>query len=253
MVSGNGGDDIEDELRELTSQLSELTRLLQRGLVEGSEPEGEDEAPTGDLWSVGSVSPSVSSLGEFEEFRSEASTSREMLVPYFEPDAFGSFGERMDARYDLYTNGYSSLQSMNSSLSEGAFSEVINRFAKNYIGERPTVVRPLANDLVDILEPSYGFWGISVVNDNISVTERLTPLDFVVAWGEFYYPESVPWRVLGKQEPDDIGSIRGRKTAGEVNKDLAEAIFDRKNKDLPASYVELLPPGKQAEWRNRKE
>jgi hypothetical protein len=253
MARNPGDDDIDDELRELTSQLDELTRLLRRALTEGGEPQEGDDTPSGDLWDTGSISPKVSTTGEYEEFRAEAATSTDMVVPYFEPDVFDSFEEKVDARYQLFANGYDSLQSLYTSLGEDSFSAVINKFAKDYIGERPTVVRPLATDLVDSLNPSYGFWGFSSVNDELSVTERLTPLDLVVAWGEFYHPKSRPWVVLGKREPDEIGSVQGGKTAGEVNKDLAEAVFGRRNLDLPPEYVELLSPDEQAEWRERNE
>ncbi len=253
MSTGGGDDDIEDELRRLTNELSELTRLLEASMRQAGGVEEEEEGPSGDLWDVGNVSPKVSSVDEYQQLRSEAASTTTTAAPYFDTSIFDSFDDRVEVRYKLFKRGYDSLQSMYASVSDEVFNAILAEYAVDYLSGDDEAVIPLAVDLVEMLRPGMGMYGVNVVGGTLSVSRRLTPLDFLVSWGEFYYPRSQPWLKLGKREPNNLDDIRGGKSVREFNSDLAHAVFTRSSLDLPEQYVDLLEPEEQAEWRERNE
>jgi len=247
-IGGNGDDDIEDELRRLTDEISELTRLLEFALVQGEEPGDEDGGEgidRGDLWNIGTTALQVDSIEQYEELRAVAASDEETTAPMFGPNAFDSRAAQVEARYELFSRGFDSLQSAEARMSKTDFKEFVQLFVKRLVGNKATA------DLIKVVDPSPGFFGIRKVNNELSITRANSPLSLQVVWGEFYHPASAPWVALGKRNPpeEELDRIEPRLITADLNRNLAEAAFDIGK--LPDEYAGLLPEDKFDEWQEK--
>lgn len=245
-IGGNGDDDdIERKLDRLVDEISELTRLLELALT-AREPEAgdeDDDVTEGDLWEIGDRSVSVDTEGEYKRARVAAAKGVESTMPHFSNRAADSKQERLELRHSLFVQGFDNLQSIRSITSNDGFAEFIRLHAKSIWPSED------ARELIDIVQPGPGFFGINLVGDEMTISQFETPFRFIVAWGYFYHPESQPWASLRLNEPQNMGAIESGRTFGEFTQKLAVAAF-RVNR-LPAKFVSRLPEDMQEEWRDR--
>lgn len=241
-MSTNGGDDdIEDEIRELTEEISDLTNLLREAFTQQQREMEEDEEEEGDLWNVGQTSLSVGSVEEYKRLRARAAKDEEMAAPYFSGKAFDSDEERIQARVELYQEGFDSLQSVMGALGDAAFAEFVREYAKEYFEANSPGGARLTKRMIDILEPSPSFFGITVVDGELTIIQPQSPLAFIKEAGAHWNYIGAPNPRLGIDEPGTEKLIPGEMNVGEFNEELAEAIFDIRPKQLPREAVGLLP------------
>jgi len=239
-IGGNGDDDdLEDELRRLVDEMSELTRLLEVAMTQGRrEEEDEDEGePEGDKWAHGDISPSVDSIDGYESARVEAANTTSVTRPYFSTGVFDGEQSRMEGRYQLYARGFDSLQSIRSALSKDGLDKFMRAYIKDTFDSRTT------HELIDILEPSASFFGIRIVDDEMSITRRKSPITYQVVWNNFYHEDAVPWSQLRLNAPtdDEIEFIPAGIRFNELNEEMAKALY--KVNRLPDKYHNILPIG----------
>jgi hypothetical protein len=235
-IGGNGDDDIEDKLENLTEELSELTRLLELSLRAGAGEDVVDETDQEprDSWDVGEISASADSLDEYKQLRVGAANSERMVQPWLTKEAYSSEDEKLELYYQSFKNGFDSLQSLKATLSKDNFNSFVGIFAYDY-------VEVIEAELVELAEPGAQLFGISKVAGNIKFSPTLSPIDLLEYYGQHYYPFSQPWRVLDVGDGDRAERIQGRKPPGEINQSLAVSIKKRRSVTLPNEYNSLLP------------
>jgi hypothetical protein len=235
-IGGNGDDDIEDKLENLTEELSELTRLLELSLRAGAGEDvvDETEQEPRDSWDVGDISAGADSLDEYKQLRVGAANSQRMVQPYLTREAYSTQGEKLELYYQSFKDGFDSLQSLNATLSNDDFDSLVGIFAYDY-------VEVIEAELVELASPGAQLFGISQVAGEIKFSPTLSPLDLLEYFGQHYYPFSQPWLTLDVGEGGRAERIQGRKPPGEINQELAVTIKKRESATLPNQYNRLLP------------
>lgn len=246
-IGGNGDDDdIEEKLDRVIDELSELNRTLSRALQPAEEIEEGEEPDQGDIWEEGQSSSRVRSVDEYKRKREQAANSPNMTLPFFGSVAFDSWEEKMQARYELFKQGYDSLESLWSGVGREAFDRIMVIYALDYLNPegRQFATTEIREDLVEILDPGAGFFGVKVVQDEVVHSEPDSPLDFRVVGGQFYHPEANPINVLNLQDVsvDDVFDSIGGMLTGEVNRKMALAILERRSLELPDEHKDLVSP-----------
>jgi hypothetical protein len=255
MSIGNGddGDDIEDKLDELIGEISDLTRLLENAMMAEGEgaPEDQEETPS-DMWEIGDETTPVDSVDQYKKFRRRAANNSTMTTPYFSQDAFDNRLEKLEARVDLFMEGYDSLESVSSRLGDDDFNEFIRIFTERQLRGREDVLGEYASPLARIAKPSAGFYGIRVLNGGISHSTGRSVLKLYIAGGDHYAFNSNPESALGIQLDEEgvIASI-GEMRVTELNKRLARHVYKTNPEELPSGYVELLKQDQRADWREK--
>lgn len=249
-------DDIEDRLDDLTRELSELNDILRRAITQGGEGGPGDEgrsSENADLWDIGDTSPVARSKTEYEEFRRASSNNDTLVVPSLDGSAFESNMDKIRTRIEIFEEGFDNLSSVAAKLSDEEFSRFLNEYAiRRWNRNIPAEI--LEADLVRLVNPSPGFWGVRNIAGEISITPELSPLSFLRAYGEIWDFHSEPWNSLNKgPRPPDAESMGRRMDATEVNRRLADMAFERRSIDFPEEYFRYLSDENQRKFREDRE
>jgi len=247
-------DDIERRLDELTNELSELNRLLRNAITSGErEGEGRDRRTPqeADFWNVGDTAPTVDSMAEYRRLRIVSSNSRDIGAPMLSPEAYEDREERIENRIRVFEDGIDNLSSARARLGKRDFREFLNQYVLIRTSEDPPVTETIRHDLVEAVNPSPQFWGVSEVDGEISVTPAIAALQFLRAYNYLWHPEAEPWNALrkGPRPPDTDVTETGR-TVIEMNQKMAVMAFERSSIEFKEKWAKLLPDDKQDEWRS---
>lgn len=240
MSAGNGPGD-GDRFDRLLDELGELTDLLRMAFTQGpGELEGEEEleGPL-DMWDNG-TSVSVTTLEEFKTWRIRAATREDVSTPYFEVSEIDGLGDKIDAHVKLYNDGYQNLEELRATLGVGGFGEFVQELAKQASDPDMAGTDLIADELVDILEPSPSFFGINEVEGEIQISRSLTPFSFLKVYGYTWHIIAEPGEKLGLEQPEGVHFVIGEMSGREVNEQMAKAIDKTRGLELPKRYESLL-------------
>jgi len=248
--NGNGPDDLEDKLERLVdaqiqtnqqieglnNRLDTLFESIQRGVEEetGEDIQGQEKA---DLWDVGQRSPGKArNADDYIRLRRKTAWMNDISVPQVHIDA----GNLVDFFLEVYRMYGEHLTRINYALSKSDWKEFIQRLAVIYGAEQ---------ELIDILNPSPGVFGVDVIDGNVSVYESATHMSFTDAYGNYWFAVetgvgfktySSPSNSLFLPELDETSAVVGLLQSREIDAKLAEAITDRGDLTLPDKYLPLL-------------
>lgn len=256
MSIGGGGDDddidrLVDELEETNDLLKRLVEGLTRGRQgrEGGEEDDEDDSQ-GDLWRLGDVKQSAISEEDYIEKRRRAATTESYTLPYIDFDMMPDDFDLVDFKVRMFNDGYDSIESVRSSLSNDDFGEfvwkmVVRATGGSQIGIEEWIIREI--------EPGPGMFGISPVERRINMpdgTVRVTQdidfneerllVGFIEVGQDHFKDQSDPFGNLGvPRDPSIINFIRPGGTVGDLNKQLVIAAYKSSKVSLPDELKEL--------------
>jgi hypothetical protein len=249
MVDDDDIEDLVEELKNTNRNLSRLVDAIERGASREGEG-GEDTNYPVDLWDVGRSAESVNDELQYERARQRSASSDGEALPRYTGDR-----NRIDFYIDVFTSALEHLDAMNKKLSNDDFDKFVRELAVFYGAEE---------ELVNILEPGAGYFGVDVDrNDDVVFLENRSHFTFIDALGSYWYmdpnmdpatdPITLPWNRLNIGSPSQVDAImedfnlspesfvaRGIRDEIEINTRLAKNIRDRNDLDLPQEYFDLF-------------
>ena len=244
MADDDDIDDLVDELRETNRNLSRLVDAIVRG-QEAAQDEGPEDAeyPV-DLVTEGRYSPNVTGIVEYEQNRMSAANSDSATKPRYTGDR-----DRVEFYVNAFTSSIENTDQIRKALSKDEFDGFIQGVA---------VYHGVDEELVDILEPSAGFFGFDVneAGEVIFIPQN-SHIVLLEAMGSYWNvdpdtnlePERItrPWNSLQvgtMQQLDNINRdfvvepdqfLRFDPTVQPVDKniEMAQVIEKRNSLDLP--------------------
>jgi hypothetical protein len=242
MSIGDGGnDDLEDKIEDLIDEIGNLTEMMEFLVSPQAQEVKEQTEDTGpeDSWDEG-TSTAVRSVDEFKKWRRRAATEEGVSTPYFATSDLEDYDSKLKAHVNMYMKGFQNLQELYSTLGVSEFDDFIQEFAK--MSSDPTVASNgvIADELIDILDPSASFFGIQVIEGEVEINPALTPFSFIEAYGYTWHAAAEPMKKLGLREPEDVVPVIGSITSKEINSKMAKTIDRRDDLELPDKYSDLL-------------
>lgn len=232
-MSSNGGDDIDDlirELRETNKNLNTVTQQLDRlinSIIRGAREQEEDDGTRViDHWDEGVMpSGSAKTPEEYIRLRSKNARSDEINAPR----THSSVDDRVEFYFQVYIRWGEHLQKIYNSLNKEEWKRFVQKLAIGY-GAR--------EELVEKVNPGPTMFGIMVIDGDVEVFKSSTHMNFLEVYGEHWFSPSfnipgvdvegapnAPWGALGI-ERGEVNPIVGELSPDDINNDLAEALPD---------------------------
>ncbi len=242
MSIGDGGDDnLEDKIEDLIDEIGNLTEMMEFLVSPQAQEVREETEDTGpeDLWDEG-TSTAVRSVDEFKKWRRRAATDEGVSTPYFATSDLEDYDSKLEAHVDMYMDGFQNLQELYSTLGVSEFDDFIQEFAR--MSSDPSVASNgvIADELIDILDPSASFFGIQVIEGEVKINPALTPFSFIESYSYTWHAAAEPMKKLGLRAPEDVVPVIGSITSKEINTKMARTIDRRDDLELPDKYSDLL-------------
>lgn len=246
--NGNGGDDdddidkLVDALRDTNRNLesvSEKLDILVNSMVRGAEEqlEGEGDSTQIDLWDQGRISPGTPTTPEaYVAMRSDNANSEDIAVP----KVTSGVDDRVEFYVRVYRRYGDHLQKIYQSLSNDEWKRFIQELAIGYGVER---------ELVNILNPGVGLFGLEVVDREVSIFESGTHMNYQLFDGNVWFAPVFDFSPIANNGPlDALGLVSneepvivfGSVDPFEMNRKMARAIDDRRGLSLPDRFNNFL-------------
>jgi len=244
MVDDDKIDDLVRELSETNRNLSRLVDSIVRGQDQQAEDGDEEPKFPVDRVTEGRYSPSVDDIVEYEKAREKAANNDTSGLP-----TYGGSQDTVDFYTDVFTASLENMDMVSNRLSKDQFDEFVGNIA---------VIHGVNEELVDILEPSSSFFGVTTDKDkNVVFTPQKSHIPLLQAMGSYWHVDrnsaldpgniTEPWYKLTigtatqrnnisgefSIEPERFLRFDADVTELDMDIKMAEIIMKREGKTLP--------------------